>query len=97
MYRYIFVVQDELMKMHQAKQARTAGGSRRSHTRVLANMIGVLFMRTYERAELVYLAMCSRGFDGRVKTIGSFRLKMNDFCFLLIMIGVLTGIRILGS
>lgn len=97
MYRYIFVVQDELMKMRQAKEARSVGGSRWFHAKILANMIGVLFMKTYERGENVYLAMCSRGFDGRIKTIDGFRLKMNDFCFLLIMIGILTGIRILGS
>ncbi len=97
MYRYIFVVQDELMKMKQAKEARTIGGSSWFHTKVLANMIGVLFIRTYERAESVYLAMCSRGFDGKIKTIDGFRLKVKDFCFLLIMIGALTGIRTLGS
>ena len=97
MYRYIFVVQDELMKMRQAKEARSIGGSRWFHAKVLANMIGVLFMRTYERGESVYLAMCSRGFDGKIKTMDGFQLKMKDFCFLSIMIGVLTGIRILGS
>ena len=97
MYRYIFVVQDELMKMRQAKEARSIGGSRWFHVKVLANMIGVLFMRTYERGESVYLAMCSRGFDGKIKTMDGFQLKMKDFCFLSVMIGVLTGIRILGS
>lgn len=96
MYRYIFVVVDELMKTRQAKEARSVGGSRWFHTKVLANMVGVLFVRTYERAESVYLAMCSRGFDGRIRTINSFQLKMKDFCFLLIIIGILTGIRILG-
>lgn len=97
MYRYIFVIVDELMKMRQAKEARSVGGSRWFHTKVLANMIGVLFMRTYERGENVYLAMCSRGFDGEIKTIDDFRLRMRDFCFLLIIVGILIGIRILGS
>lgn len=97
MYRYIFVVQDELMKMKQAKEARTTGGSRWLHTKVLANMLGVLFMKTYERAENVYLAMCSRGFDGQIKTIDVFPLQMKDFCFLLIIITLLTGIRVWGS
>ncbi|MBL7197392.1 MAG: cobalt ECF transporter T component CbiQ [Candidatus Omnitrophica bacterium] len=97
MYRYLFVVQDELMKMRQAKESRSVGGSRWFHTKVLANMLGVLFMRTYERGENVYLAMCSRGFDGKIRTIDGFQLKMKDFCFLLIMIGVLTGIIILAN
>ena len=97
MYRYIFVVQDELMKMRQAKEARTTGGSRWFHVKVIANMIGVLFMRTYERGEDVYLAMCSRGFDGKIKIIDGFQLKMKDFCFMLIIMSILTVIRILGS
>lgn len=66
MYRYIFVVLDELHKMKHAKEARQAGRSSKwFHTKVLANMIGVLFIRSYERAESVYLAMCSRGYDGK--------------------------------
>lgn len=96
MYRYIFVVVDELMKMRQAKEARTINGSRWLHFKTLTNMIGVLFVRTYERAESVYLAMCARGFDGSIKTINSFHLKMKDLCFLVVIIGLLTGIRILG-
>ena len=97
MYRYIFVVQDELMKMRQAKEARTTGGSRWFHVKVIANMIGVLFMRTYERGEDVYLAMCSRGFNGKIKIIDGFQLKMKDFCFMLIIMSILTVIRIFGS
>lgn len=97
MYRYIFVIQDELMKMKQAKEARSVGGSLWFHTRVLANMIGVLFMKSYERGENVYLAMCSRGFDGKINTVDDFELKKKDFYFLLIMFGLLTGIRILAN
>jgi len=95
MYRYIFVVQDELIMMSRAKEARSVGGSKWFHTKALANMIAVLFMRTYERAENVYLAMCSRGFDGRIRTIGNFRFKKKDFYFLFIVIGTLVVIKIL--
>ena len=97
MYRYIFVIEDELMKMRQAKESRSVGGSRWFHTKVLANMLGVLFIRAYERGENVYLAMCSRGFDGQIRTMNDFRLKMTDFCFLFILISILTGIRIFGT
>lgn len=97
MYRYIFVVQDELMRIKQAREARTTWGSRWLHIKVLANIIGVLFIKTYERAESVYLAMCSRGFTGKIRTIDNFQLKIKDFCFLLIIVGVLSGIRILGD
>jgi cobalt/nickel transport system permease protein len=97
MYRYIFVVQDELMKMIQAKEARTIGGSTPSHIKVFTNMIGILFMRAYERAEAVYLAMCSRGFEGKIRTVSSFQLKRKDFYFLLVMISILLGIKMFGK
>ncbi|MFH1778095.1 MAG: cobalt ECF transporter T component CbiQ [Candidatus Omnitrophota bacterium] len=86
MYRYLFVITDELMQMKQAKEARSVGGTKWFNIRVLANMLGVLFIRSYERGENVYLAMCSRGFDGRVKTITKFQLNTQDFAFLITVI-----------
>jgi len=97
MYRYIFVVQDELMKLRQAKEARSVGGSRWLQVKALASILGVLFIRTYERAESVYLAMCSRGFVGEIRTIDKFQIRFSDFCFLLTVAGALIGIRILGG
>lgn len=97
MYRYIFVVEDELLKMQQAKEARSVGGSGWFHARASANMLGTLFIRTYERGEKVYLAMCSRGFDGRIRTMADFKVTIKDLYFLGTMIVVLTGIRILSS
>lgn len=97
MYRYIFVLEDELMKMRMAKESRSIGGSRWFHLKALANMVGILFIRAYERAERVYLAMCSRGFDGEVKTIYDFKIERKDSCFLLSIITALTLIRILAS
>lgn len=97
MYRYIFVLHDELMKMFQAKQARSVGGGRLFHAKALANMIGLLFVRSYERAESVYLAMCSRGFDGNIKTTGALNLNFKDFSFLIGVIIVLLCIRVIGG
>ncbi|TAN61837.1 cobalt ECF transporter T component CbiQ [bacterium] len=94
MYRYLFILQDELEHMKQAKESRTVGGSRWFHARALANMLGVLFVRTYERAEEVYLAMCARGFDGTVKTIYDFKIKPKDVYFLLAVISFLFLARV---
>ncbi len=93
MYRYIFLVEDELMIMKRAKDSRSTGGSRWFHIRALANIIGVLFIKSYERAENVYLAMCSRGFNGCVNTLNVFRLRAGDWGFLVTLAGVLAGIR----
>ncbi len=94
MYRYIFVVQDGLLKMWQAKEARSIGRSGLFQIKALANMIGTLFIKTYERAENVYLAMCARGFDGNIRTIDNFKLKREDISFLLIIILLVVSIRL---
>ena len=93
MYRYIYLFTDELMRMKMAKDARSAGGGRWFHIKVLANMVGVFFIRAYERGERVYLAMCSRGFDGTVKTLNTFKLCARDTYFTFSFLAVLAAIR----
>jgi len=96
MYRYLFVIQDELMMMKQAKEARSVGGSRWFQTKALANMTGVLFIKAYERAEFVYLAMCSRGFDGSFHTFDDRHMSSRDILFLMCFVMVMTGIRFIA-
>ena len=95
MYRYIFVIADEAMAMQQAKESRSVRASGWLHLKVLGNIIGVLFIRAYERAENVYLAMCARGFDAKARTLHSGCLRPKDLCFLFVLVSVLLGIRIL--
>ncbi|MBI5555827.1 MAG: hypothetical protein HY920_08275 [Elusimicrobia bacterium] len=81
MYRYLFVIADELMSVKRAKEARTTGGSKWFHTKTLANIIGVVFIHSYERSERIYQSMLSRGFDGTVRTLDDFDLKNRDYIF----------------
>lgn len=69
MYRYVFVLTDELMRMERARESRSIGDNKWLKVKTLAGMVGVLFIRAYERGERVYCAMCSRGFDGRIRTL----------------------------
>ena len=77
MYRYIFVIADEALRSHRARESRSAdpqGRPRRRlvwHARVLGGMIGSLFLRSYERSERIYAAMLSRGFDGTIRTMSA--------------------------
>jgi cobalt/nickel transport system permease protein len=97
MYRYIFVLEDELDKMKQAKASRTVGGSRWFHIKTLANILGSLFIKSYERGEAVYLAMCARGFEGEIRTMSELRLRTWDFVFLFVTVMVLIGTRLLST
>ncbi len=63
-YRYIFLLVDEIEHMELGWRSRTCGWSWTAF-RALAGGLGVLLVRAHERAERVYLAMVSRGFSGQ--------------------------------
>lgn len=81
MYRYIFVVVDEVMRMRQARDGRDFGGKRLYQLRTIGNMIGTLFIRSYERGERVYAAMLARGFDGHSRTLDRLNFNQADAYF----------------
>lgn len=77
MYRYLFVLVDEAQRMLRARTSRSArpvgttraGGSILWRAGVAGNMVGHLFLRSYERSERVYSAMLARGYTGEFLTI----------------------------
>ncbi|MBD1899414.1 cobalt ECF transporter T component CbiQ [Trichocoleus sp. DQ-A3] len=64
MYRYISVLIGEVNAMRRAAASRNLMGSNHWQRQVIGNMMGTLFIRTYERGERVYQAMLSRGYQG---------------------------------
>ncbi|MCA1686717.1 MAG: cobalt ECF transporter T component CbiQ [Planctomycetia bacterium] len=69
MYRYLFVLTGELERMVTARRARTFRRSGRLDWGLLTGLIGILFLRAFERGERVHAAMLARGWDGTVKTL----------------------------
>jgi cobalt/nickel transport system permease protein len=70
MYRYAFVLWDELDKMRTARRARTLGRAGIGFRwKTSAQLIGMLLIRAMDRAERVHGAMRARGWDGRVRTL----------------------------
>jgi cobalt/nickel transport system permease protein len=61
MYRYIFILVDEAERMNRARRSRTFRVTRSRTWRHRAGLIGRLFVRSTERAERIYAAMCARG------------------------------------
>jgi cobalt/nickel transport system permease protein len=61
MHRYIFVLAEEAERMRRARLSRTFHRGRRLRWPTLATVVGQLFVRTSERAERIYDAMCARG------------------------------------
>ena len=74
MYRYLAVLGDEAGRMLRARSARSAGSSGGGITwraRVTGQMVGTLFLRSYERSERIYAAMQARGFTGTFRHLAT--------------------------
>jgi len=61
MYRYLFVLVDELERMQRARTSRTFTGNRTMLWHSLATVVSQLFVRSTERAERIFAAMSARG------------------------------------
>jgi len=92
-YRYIFVLVDEFGRMKRARDSRLYGGKWLWHAKVIGQMIGTIFLRSYERAERVYVAMVSRGFDGTMKAVVPGRMKFPDMAFATVVVLVSLALR----
>ncbi|MFQ6050474.1 MAG: cobalt ECF transporter T component CbiQ [Candidatus Hydrothermarchaeota archaeon] len=94
-YRYVFVLLDEMIRMKRAKDSRSFNGGRIWHIKTIGNIIGILFIRSYERAERVYISMVSRGFTGKMRTIDDFKINKHDILFILPFLIILIIINVL--
>lgn len=70
MYRYLFLLRDEVATMRAARQARTFGRmTLRNRWKIAAQLIGMLLIRGLRRAERVHRAMSARGYSGEVRLL----------------------------
>ena len=95
-YRYIFVLVDEAERMERARDSRCYGGRWLWQAKVIGQMIGTLFLRSYERSERVYVAMVSRGFDGRIVAPVDARMAARDWAFVAMSVGFFVALRALA-
>lgn len=92
LYRYLFVLMEEAMRIIRARDMR-AFGTRGTGIKVFVRLIGILFLRTVDRAERVYYAMLSRGFQGDMPSLRKSRIAMTDMAFMATMITFLAVFR----
>lgn len=93
LYRYIFVLGEDTMRMARARALRSFNG-RGMGLRVYGHILGHLLLRTYDRAQRVYLAMLCRGFDGHVRAMGRLHVSRRDVVFTLGWSGVFLLFRL---
>lgn len=77
--RYIDVILAEYHRLVQAMKSRAFVPRADMRTyRAYAHLVGALLVRSYDRAERIYQAMLSRGFEGKFRLFSHFKLKPVD-------------------
>ena len=83
-YRYLDVIYLEFQRVSNSLKARGFTPGSNMHTyKTFANLIGVLLVRSWERAERIYEAMLCRGFTGEYYSLRDFSANKWDICFLI--------------
>jgi len=82
MYRYSFLLIDEMQRMKRARDSRCFGGRWIWQSITIGEMVGTLFLRSFHRAERVYLAMLSRGYQGTMPEASAPGFGMGEIFFL---------------
>ena len=103
LYRYLFVLSDEVLRLLRARQSRSAsvpgyksGRSVFWRARVTGSMAGQLFLRSYERSDRIYNAMLARGYTGQLRTLNPHVMKAGDWAFAVLAILILLLLQLTG-
>jgi cobalt/nickel transport system permease protein len=81
-YRFIFILRDESDRMKMARKARGFSGGRHLFEKrafqTISNTIGMVFVRSSQRATNIYDALLTRGYSGNVRTMRTSKAGAKD-------------------
>jgi cobalt/nickel transport system permease protein len=95
MYRYLFTIIDEVQRMRAALAARGYAPRHALQAQAIGRVATALFLRTYERAERVHLAMLARGWRQNMPRLDALTFTRTDTLFLAALAMPLLAIRVL--
>jgi cobalt/nickel transport system permease protein len=96
-YRYLFLLIEEVATMMSSQRSRLGYTSWLKTIRSLGTLSGMLIIRSIFRAESAHTAMVSRGYDGgRVLSIQLAPLERNDYLMLISSVGGLIFLFFIG-
>jgi cobalt/nickel transport system permease protein len=103
LYRYLFVLTDEVFRLLRARESRSAastgkrgGGGVLWRAKVAGNMAGQLFLRSYERSDRIYQAMVARGYTGHLYTLNAHEMKSSDYFVTAFAIAFIFILQLIG-
>ncbi len=88
MYRYIEVLAAEFNTMRRAATSRNLMARPQGQRRVIGNMMGALFVRSYDRGDRIYQAMLARGYGGTLPAARVTPMRHPDWVALGLMVSL---------
>jgi len=95
-YRYVHVIRREYLRLVSAMKVRGFRAGTNMHTyKSIAHLVGMLLVRSSERAERVQKAMLCRGFRGQLYSLSAFSVKKGDVASTIVMFAFFLVLAIL--
>ncbi len=96
MYRYVFLLIDEMERVYTGYQARIFNRqSLGDFLKTLSFLVHAIFIRSFERSGRIYQAMCARGFRGEIYLLQQPRFFPADIYELAGFIILIIGMKII--
>ncbi len=95
-YRYIHVIYREYLRSVNAMKVRGFRPRTNMHTyKSFAYLVGMLLVRSSDRAQRVHNAMLCRGFRGKLYSLSQFSMKTADVISLVVMLAIVVTMGVL--
>lgn len=95
-YRYIHVMHREYLRLVNSMKIRGFRAKTNVHTyRTFAYMIGMILVKSFDRAQRVHNAMLCRGFKGNLYSLKTFSIKQRDIFFLVLATAIVIVLGVL--
>jgi cobalt/nickel transport system permease protein len=96
-YRYVFVLMEEMLIMQESQKVRLGYTSWRQSMNSLSALGAGVILRAYDRAERVYESMLVRGYAGDKLIATGHELNSVDLAASLVFAAVLAGLYMIGQ
>lgn len=95
-YRYIHVIYREYLRLKNSMKIRGFTPKTCLHTyKTFAYMVGMLLVKSFDRAQRVHNAMLCRGFNGDLYSLSKFSFKKRDIVSMVLMLTVILFLGVL--
>lgn len=95
-YRYVHVIHAEYQRLLRAIKIRGFHPGTNMHTyKTYAYLVGMLLVKSHERAQRVRAAMVCRGFKGKFYDLSEFAFKRSDLLILLVVLSGTAAVALL--